>query len=300
MSQRVAVTGSSGLIGTALVAHLRERGDEVFRLVRHLPQGGDEVQWDPASRRLDPATFDGVTAVVNLAGAGVGDHRWTPQYRAKILISRTDATHAVATAIAEGDTGVRLVNGSAVGFYGDRGEEELTEDSPAGTGFLSDVVRAWEAAAAPAVEAGASVALARTGLVLSGSGGALAPLLRLGRLGLAGPLGSGRQFWPWITLEDEVRAIAHLIDSPEVTGPVNLCGPAPVRQRDLARALGEALHRPALLPAPSLALRAVVGGFAGDILASQRVVGRVLRESGFIPTHDTVPAALGWVLATAS
>ncbi len=300
MTRRVAVTGSSGLIGTALASHLAARGDEVIRLVRRPPRTASEVQWDPASRQLDPAALLGVSAVVNLAGAGVGDHRWTPAYKESILTSRTDSTHTVAAAIAAADPGIRLVNGSAVGFYGDRGEEELTEDSSAGTGFLTEVVRAWEAAAAPAVEAGASVAYARTGLVLTAHGGALAPLLRLARLGLAGPLGSGRQFWPWITLEDEVRALAHLVDSPEVTGPVNLVGPAPARQRDVASALGSALHRPAVLPAPGFALRAVVGEFAGDILASQRIVGVRLVDSGFAHSHRSMPDAVAWVLADSS
>jgi len=299
MTQRVAVTGSSGLIGTRLVAHLRARGDDVFRLVRRPPQGPDEVQWDPSSRRLDPATFDGVTAVVNLAGAGVGEHRWTPGYKAEILTSRTDATYAVASAIAESGGGIRLVSGSAVGFYGSRGEEELTETSEPGTGFLAEVVRAWEASTAPAVEVGASVAMIRTGLVLAGGGGALGPLLRLARFGLAGPLGSGRQYWPWITLEDEVRAIAHLLDSPDVTGPVNLVGPAPARQKEVAAALADRLGRPAVLPAPAVALRAVVGEFADDILASQRVVGDVLRGSGFTWSHATLPEAMAWVLADA-
>ncbi len=299
MSHRVAVTGSSGLIGTALVAHLKARGDEVVRLVRHTPEGPDEVRWDPASRHLDPATLDGVTAVVNLAGAGLGDHRWTPGYKGEILTSRTDSTHAVATAVAEHAPGIRLVSGSAVGYYGDRGDEELTEASAAGTGFLTDVVLAWEASAEPAERAGASVATIRTGIVLA-NGGALEPLLRLARLGLAGPLGSGRQFWPWITLEDEVRGIAHLIDSPDVVGPVNLCGPEPARQRDIARALGDAVGRSAVLPAPGFALRAVVGEFAGDILSSQRVVGRVLRDSGFEHTHQTLAGAMAWVLDQAS
>ena len=296
MPQRIAIAGSSGLIGTALVEHFRRRGDEVVRLVRRHPEDPFEMSWDPGSRRLDAATLDGVTAVVNLAGANVGGHRWTPAYKREILTSRTDSTHALATAVAEANPGIRLVNGSAVGFYGDRGDEELTEDSAPGTGFLSEVVRAWEAAAAPAVEAGASVALARTGLVLAPGGGALGPLIRLGRLGLAGPLGSGRQYWPWITLEDEVRAFAHLVDTPEVTGPVNLVGPSPARQRDVASALGSALHRPAVLPAPAFALRAALGEFAVDILASQRVVGGRLVGSGFSHAHGTIDAAVGWVL----
>ncbi len=293
---RIAVTGSSGLIGTALVAALRERGDEVVRFVRRAPSAPDEVRWDPASRTLDPRALDGVDGVVHLAGAGVGDRRWTPSYKHEILASRTDGTTAVATAVAGADHPVRLVSGSAVGFYGDRGDEELTEDNPAGTGFLADVVLAWEASAAPAIDAGASVAFARTGIVMSPDGGAMEPLLRLGRLGLAGPLGWGRQYWPWITLVDEVGALLHLLDHPEVTGPVNVVGPAPARQKDIAAALGRALHRPALLPAPSPALRLVVGEFAGEILGSQRIVGDVLRESGYTYTHGDLDTAVRWLV----
>ena len=287
---RVAVTGSSGLIGSALVAAHRERGDEVVRLVRRPPRAADEVSWEPSTRRLDAAVLDGVTGVVNLAGAGVGDKRWSPSRKREILGSRVDATTAVARAVADTGRPVRLVSGSAVGFYGDRGDEELTEQSAPGTGFLADVVLAWEAAARPAVEAGAPVAFIRSGIVLSPDGGAAAPLLRMTRLGLGGPLGNGRQFWPWITLVDEVGAILHLLDHPEVTGPVNLFT-EPARQKEIAAALGRALHRPSLVPAPSLALKAVVGGFAGEILGSQRIVGEALHASGFVPTHPDRDAA---------
>ncbi|PKW25635.1 TIGR01777 family oxidoreductase [Phycicoccus duodecadis] len=294
---RIAVTGSSGLIGTALVAALQQRGDEVVRLVRRAPSRPDEVQWDPSSRHLDPQVLGAVDGVVHLAGAGVGDHRWTPSYKHEILASRTDSTTAVARAVAEVGHPVRLVSGSAVGFYGDRGDEELTERSPPGTGFLADVVLAWEAAAQPAVDAGASVAFARTGIVLAPEGGAAAPMLKLGRLGLGGPLGSGKQFSPWITLVDEVGALLHLLDHPEVTGPVNLVGPAPVRQREIAAAIGRAVHRPALLPAPSFAMKAVLGEFAGDVLASQRVVGDALVAGGFHHTHGDLESAVAWLVA---
>ncbi len=313
---RVVVTGSSGLIGTPLVAALRGRGDEVVRLVRRPPSAPDEVRWDPASRRLDPGVLDGADAVVHLAGAGVGDRRWTPAYKHEILASRTDGTVAVASAIAEAGRDVRFLSGSAVGFYGDRGDEELTEDSPPGTGFLADVVLAWEAAAQPAVDAGAPVAFLRTGLVLappSGSsrsllkldrsgvlidteGGAAGPLVRLARLGLGGPIGSGRQFWPWITLVDEVAAILHLLDHSDVTGPVNLTGPEPARQREVAAALGRAMHRPAVLPAPAFAARLAVGEFAGEIVASQRIVGDVLVASGYRYTHADLDSAARWLV----
>ena len=293
---RVAVTGSSGLIGSAVVAALRERGDEVVSLVRRAPRSADEVRWDPSTRRLDPAALDGVDGVVHLAGAGVGDKRWSPSYKREILASRTDGTHAVASAVAAADHPVRLVSGSAVGYYGDRGDEELTETSAPGSGFLTDVVLAWEAAAQPAVDAGASVALARTGIVLSRRGGAMDRLLTLARLGLAGPLGSGRQFWPWITLPDEVGAILHLLDRPDVTGPVNLAAPHPARQREIVAAIGRALHRPAVLPAPSFALRIVLGEFAGEILGGQRIVGDALKASGYTCVHDDLDAAAHWLV----
>lgn len=294
---RIAVTGSSGLIGTALVAALQERGDEVVRLVRRAPRAADERQWDPSTRRLDAAVLDGVDGVVTLAGAGVGDRRWSPAHKRDVLASRTDSTAAIASAIAAADQPVRLVAGSAVGYYGDRGDEELTEASPAGTGFLADVVLAWEAAAQPAVDAGASVAFVRTGIVMAREGGAMKPLLRLARLGLAGPLGSGRQFWPWITLADEVGAILHLLDRPDVTGPVNLAAPAPARQREIVAALGRALHRPAVLWAPSPALHVVLGEFAGEILGSQRIVGDVLRDSGYVCAHADIDSAVRWLVA---
>jgi uncharacterized protein len=294
---RIAVTGSSGLIGTALVAALRARGDEVVRLVRRAPGSADEVQWDPSSRVLDPRALDGVDGVVHLAGAGVGDHRWTPSYKREILTSRVDSTHAVAGAVAAAGHRVRLVSGSAVGFYGDRGDEELTEASPPGADFLSDVVLAWEAAAQPAVDAGASVAVIRSGIVLAREGGAMKPLLRLARLGLGGPLGSGRQFMPWITLADEVGAILHLLDRDDVTGPVNLSAPSPARQREVADALGRALHRPAVLPAPSVAIRLVLGEFAVEILGGQRIVGKKLEASGYSFQHADLDTAIRWLVA---
>ena len=314
---RVAVTGSSGLIGSALVAALHERGDEVLRLVRRAPRAPDEVRWDPASRSLDPTVLDGVDAVVNLAGAGVGDRRWTPSYKREILASRTDSTQAVASAIAATGRPLRFLSGSASGYYGDRGEEELTESSPPGSTFLADVVCAWEAAAGPAVDAGAQAGFLRTGIVLappgtghllkldrSGvlvdtEGGAAGPLVRLARLGLAGPLGwagRGRQYWPWITLADEIGAILHLLDHPEVTGPVNLVAPRPSRQREVTRALARAAHRPALLPVPGFAARVALGEFAGEILLSERIVGEVLVASGYQHVHPDLEAAARWVV----
>lgn len=295
MSQRVAVTGSTGMIGGALVAALRERGDDVRHLVRRPPQRPDEVAWDPDSRALDPGVLEGVDAVVHLAAAPASV-RWTAGNRASILTSRTNGTYAVASAIAASGRPVRFLSASAMGFYGDRGEELLTEASPPGDGFLVDVVLAWEESARPAVEAGAPVAHLRTGLVLSATGGALERMLPLARLGLSGPLGSGRQWWSWITLHDHVRAMLHLIDHPEISGAVNLVGPHPDRQRDVAAALGQVLDRPAVLPAPTTALRLALGGFAGEVLGSTRVIPERLTRSGFHFDHAQLRPALEWAI----
>jgi uncharacterized protein (TIGR01777 family) len=298
--QRVAVTGASGLIGGALTAFLRERGDEVVRLVRRPAEVGDEVQWDPGRGVLDPDDLLGVTAVVHLAGAGVGDRRWTPSYQQEILRSRVDGTQTVARALAElagRGQEVRFVSGAAVGYYGDRGDEVLTEGSAPGEGFLAEVVRAWEAAAEPARRAGLSVAHPRTGLVFAPGGGAMGRMLPLAKVGINGPLGSGRQWWPWISLPDTVRALAHLVDHPEVEGPVNVVGPEPRHQVDIAKELGRQIGRPALLPAPAFGIRMVLGGFADEVLTSKRAVPTALLASGFTHEHTTVDSALRWVLA---
>jgi uncharacterized protein (TIGR01777 family) len=295
MAQRVAITGASGLIGSALSAFLRARGDEVVHLVRREPLTSSEVRWDPPSRTLDPRVLAGLTAVVHLAGAGVGDHRWTPAYKQQILASRVDGTATVAAALADLGEPIALVSGSAIGVYGDRGEEVLTEDSPAGRGFLADVVQAWESATRPAQDAGLRVVHARTGLVLTPHGGAMERMLPLARWGLAGPLGTGRQYWSWITLHDEVRALAHLIDQ-DLVGPVNLVSTQPLPQGEVMKALGGVLGRRALLPAPALALKVILGEFAGDVLASDRILPSVLTASGFVFDHDTIESAMRWLV----
>lgn len=295
--QRVAITGASGLIGGALSSFLSSRGDDVVHLVRRGARTRGEISYDPAKGVLPPESLDGVDAVVHLAGAGVGDKRWTPAYQQTILRSRVDSTTTVAKAVAAHGDRIRLVSGSAVGIYGsDRGDEVLTEESESGQGFLADVVRAWEAATTLAVAGGSPVATIRTGLVMARDAGAFSPLVRLGRLGLGGPLGSGREYWPWITLEDEVRAIAHLVDHREVTGPVNLVGPDPVPQIEVSKEIGRQVGRPAILPAPTFALRLVVGGFASDIVASQRVVPAVLSASGFEHHHTTLAEAVATIV----
>ncbi|SDD00754.1 hypothetical protein SAMN05216410_2623 [Sanguibacter gelidistatuariae] len=303
----VVVAGGSGLVGSALVPALRAQGFIVRRLVRRPSRADDEITWDPAAGALPVGALDGVAAVINLAGAGAGDHRWTRSYRELILSSRVSTTSLLAQRLAEAKTpdaddpspGASpacpvLIQASATGFYGDRGDEVLTEASAPGRGFLADVVREWEAAAEPARQAGVRVVTIRSGIVLAHGGGALGKLLPLLRLGVAGPLGSGRQFWSWITLPDEVRAILHLLDA-DVRGPVNLTTPAPVRNRDLTHALGAAFHRPTVLPVPGFALKLVIGGFSAEILGSQRVHPDILEASGFSYEHPTIHAAATWL-----
>lgn len=290
----VAVTGSTGLIGTALVHDLRRRGHRVRTLVRRPPTSGDEVRWDPSAGVVDAAGLSGIDAAVHLAGEGIAAHRWTVGQKRRILESRTHGTRLLAATLATLDPKPAvLLSGSAVGFYGDRGDEPLTEDSPRGEGFLADVVEAWEAAAMPAVDAGIRTAYLRTGIVLSPAGGALGKLLPLFRLGVGGRIGSGRQWWPWISIDDEVGAITHLLTA-DVAGPVNLVSPNPVTNAELARTLGHVLHRPAILPtpmaAPSLLLgRELATSLLGD---SARVAPTRLLASGYEFLHPHLDGAL--------
>lgn len=295
---RVAVTGASGLIGTSLVPALVARGHEVIRLVRRTPSAADEVRWDPTRGEVDLAGLAGIDGVVHLAGAGVGDHRWTDAYKAEIRASRVDGTRTIATALAALDPRPRvLVSGSAIGFYGDTGDSAVTEDSPAGSGFLADVVVAWEAAAVPAVDAGIRVTYARTGLVMSTDGGALAKMVPLFKLGVGGRLGSGRQYWSFISLADEVRALITLLEDDRYRGPVNLTAPTPVTNAVATSILGRILGRPTVLPVPSFALRTVLGEFASDVLGSQRVLPEVLTDEGFTWEHPDIESALRAALA---
>ncbi|MEC9426814.1 MAG: TIGR01777 family oxidoreductase [Actinomycetota bacterium] len=275
----VAVTGASGLIGTALTAALEKRGDRVVPIGRRPTDGG--VVWDPGARQIDETTLDDIDAVVHLAGERI-DGRWTATKKRRILDSRVAGTEVLAGALANLDhPPAVVVSASAIGFYGDRGDEELTEDSQPGTGFLAEVCERWEAAAAPIASPDTRLVLARTGIVCTPDGGALGRMLALTRLGLGGRLGNGRQWWPWITLEDEVRALLHLLDTP-IVGPVNLVAPGICRNAEFVRSLARALRRPAVLPAPALALRAALGEMAnGLLLASARVRPARLEDSGF-------------------
>lgn len=285
---RIAITGATGLIGTALSASLTADGHDVVTLVRRPTQTSTEISWDPAAGRLDAAALRGVDALVHLAGVGVGDRRWNDAHKRAVLESRVAGTSTIARAVVEAGVPV-LISGSAIGYYGETGDAAVEESSGRGTGFLADVVVAWEDAARPAAEAGVRVAVIRTGLVASTQGGAFGKMLPLFKLGVGGPLGNGRQYWSAISLHDEVRAIRFLIEH-SLFGAFNLTAPTPVTNREFTRALGEALHRPALLPVPAFALRLVVGEFAGEILGSQRVIPKRLLESGFHFDHADVAA----------
>lgn len=292
---RIAVTGADGLLGRPLVHRLVAAGHDVVRLVRRAPRGAGEVGWDPPAGAIDRAGLAGVAAAVHLAGARVAGGRWTAARRALLRESRVTPTRLLAGTLATLEPPPRvLVSASAVGVYGDRGDEWLDESSAAGTGFLAETARAWEDAAAAAARAGVRVAHPRTGLVLAAHGGALAALLPLFRLGLGGPLGSGRQWWSWIELDDAVAALVHALEHDDVRGPFNVVSPAPARCRDVARALGAVLRRPVLLPAPAFALRLALGARQADelLLASQRVRPAVLERTGFAFASPDLGGAL--------
>jgi uncharacterized protein (TIGR01777 family) len=290
---RYAVTGASGLIGGALVRHLRGQGHEVIRLVRRDAQGPDEVRWDPTRGTVDVAGLVGTDVVVHLAGAGVGDHRWADEYKREILDSRVEGTHTIVRAMLELDPHPRaLVAGSAIGFYGDTGDRAVDESSPAGSGFLADVVRAWEAASEPAAAAGIRVTHARTGLVVAKEGGAWSRMFPLFRLGLGGRMGSGRQYWSWISLRDEVRALEFLADRADLSGAVNLVAPQPSTNAEITAAMGRVLGRPTLFPVPALALKTVLGEFSSEVLGSIRVLPTVLEQNGFTWLDPTISSAI--------
>jgi uncharacterized protein (TIGR01777 family) len=296
---KVAVTGSSGLIGTALTASLRGDGHQVVRLVRRPPHAvstdGSETRWDPrAADAGDPALY-GIDACVHLAGAGVADHRWTRSYKAEIRASRVLATRALATVLARMDSPPRvLITASAIGWYGDTGGREVTEDSPAGSGFLSRVVHDWEAAAAPAAEKGIRVVHLRSGLVLAKAGGVLARLLLPARFGLLPRFGTGTQVMSWISLTDEIAAIRFLLDSATLSGPFNLTAPNAVTNSELTSAVNAALRRPDFpaLRIPELALRLALGEMSTELLTSARVLPERLAGAGYPFRHLTIGAAL--------
>lgn len=297
----IAVTGASGLIGTRLTDHLVANGHRVVPLVRTAPAAGtDAIQWDPVAGTIDAASLEGFDAVVHLAGEGIANKRWSAEQKRRILDSRVDGTTLLSTTLAGlNRPPAALLSGSAIGFYGDQGDTELTEDSPAGDIFLSEVCEAWEAASAPASEAGIRVAHLRTGIVLDPTGGALGKTLGLFRLGLGGRLGSGRQWWSWIGIDDEVGAIAFLLDH-DISGPVNLTAPNPATNAEYTKVLGRVLGRPTLLPVPSFGPKLVLGSELAEqlLFTSARVLPQVLADAGYEFVSPDLEGALRKVLAS--
>ncbi|MDT7711734.1 MAG: uncharacterized protein QOG46_423 [Pseudonocardiales bacterium] len=294
---RVAIAGSSGLIGTALAALLRQTGHDVLRLVRRPPRGPDERAWDPSAATMDADTLAGTDAVVNLCGSAMGNKRWSGEVKQAIRDSRIGPTEVLAAAVAEHRVPV-LVSASGVGYYGDTADREVDETFPQGSGFLAQVCRDWEAATAPAVRAGARVVRVRTGLVISAAGGLMGQLKPLFAVGLGARLGSGAQYMPWISLDDEVGAIRFALEHDELSGPVNLSGPDPVTNAEFTRAVGETMHRPTPLVVPGFALRLIRGAELVDemVMAGQRAVPSVLRKYGYPFQHPTLRAALAAAL----
>jgi uncharacterized protein (TIGR01777 family) len=291
----VAITGASGLIGTALAVDLRASGDRVRPLVRGQRDQPHAVRWDPAAGTIDAEGLAGVDVVVHLAGAGIGDRRLTADRRRVVLESRTKGTALIARTLAAMDTPPRvLVSGSAVGFYGNRGDEVLTERSSAGDDFVADLVEAWEAAAQPALDAGIRTVFLRTAPVLSGRGGILPRMALPFRLYVGGRIGSGRQWMSWVSLEDVVGVVRYLVGREDLRGPVNVAAPAPVTNAEMTAALGRALHRPTVLPVPPVALRLALGRGRTDslLLVSQRVMPAVLTEAGYAFVHQGIDDAL--------
>ncbi len=297
--QRVLLSGASGMVGSALRAALVQRGDRVVQLVRREPAGASEIRWDPAAAiPAEAGALEGFDAVIHLSGANLAARRWTADYRREIVASRVDSTRALTTALV----GLRqkprtFLAASAIGFYGDRGEEMVDENSRSGSGFLAEMCRAWEDAAAPAEAAGIRLAHLRFGVALAAHDGALAKMLPLFRLGLGGRLGSGKQWISWIALGDLVAAALFVLDSSEIAGAVNLTSPQPVTNAEFTRVLGRVLHRPAVLPAPRLALRVMLGPMADEaLMLSTRVVPAKLLDAGFQFAYLEIEGALRMVI----
>jgi uncharacterized protein (TIGR01777 family) len=286
--KKIAVTGASGLIGSALCAQLKSDGHQVIKVVRRAARVADEVSWNPLKGEIDLAGLEGADAVFHLAGAGVGDKRWSAAYRSEILNSRLLGTTTIANACEQIQPEV-FISASAIGYYGETGDRSVNETDRGGEDFLSIVCREWELVAnqAPSVR---TVKL-RTGLVLDPTGGALGRMLPIFKFGLGGKLGSGKQWWSWITLHDQIRAMIFLMNS-KVEGPVNITSPNPVTNQQFTAALARALKRPAFFPAPAFALRAVLGGFSTEILGSKKVMTKVLQDNDFEFDYPHLLAAL--------
>lgn len=293
----IAIAGSSGLIGSALTSALRAADHRVLRLVRRAPATADEIFWNPDTGEFDASALRGADAVVNMCGVGVADKRWSGAFKQSLRDSRIGPTEVLSRAVVDSGVPV-LINSSAVGYYGDTRDHVVDESGPAGHGFLAGLCRDWEAATETASAAGVRVVLMRTGLVLSPSGGMLARLKPLFGFGLGARLGNGRQYMPWISLEDEVRALSFAIERDDLAGPVNGTGPAPVTNAEFTSALGRALKRPTPMLVPGFALRAVLGEFAEEgLLGGQRAIPAALERAGFEFRHHTIGEAMAYVTA---
>ena len=286
--QRIAITGASGLIGTALVGYLKSQGHTVQRLVRRAAVSSEEITWDPIAGTVDMDALAGVDAVIHLAGAGVSDKRWTKKYKSEILNSRLLGTTTIAKAVAIVKPEV-YISASAIGWYGESGNRAVVESDRVGDDFLATVCREWESAADLAGDV-RTIKL-RTGLVLDPTGGALGKMLPIFRFGLGGKLSNGKQWWSWITLHDQIRAIAFLLEN-KVSGPVNMTSPNPVTNSEFTAGLARAMHRPALFPVPAFALKIVLGGFSSEVLGSKKVMPQALTEAGFTFDYPHISSAL--------
>lgn len=298
----ILVSGSSGLVGSALTRISRGEGDEVLRLVRRPARSDDEVSWDPsADTAPNLAAIEGIDAVVHLAGAGIGDHRWSGAYKREIRDSRVRSTTLLATTLVQLKRPPRvLLSGSAVGYYGDAGDTAVDENSPAGNDFLAGLVKDWEAAAAPAVDAGIRTVWLRSGIVMSTRGGALGKVLPLFRAGLGTRLGSGKQYISWIARPDHIAALRFLLKSDDVSGAVNITAPNPVTNAEYTKEIAAAVHRPALLVTPAAALRVALGEFADTVVTGQRVLPARLLDAGFTFAYPELAAALRALLDSQS
>lgn len=290
---KIAVTGASGLIGSAFVKAANARGDEVLKLVRRKPKTADEIFWDPTTGQIDHLLLDGVDAIVHLAGAGVGERRWSEKYKKEILDSRVNSTKLIVKAIARMHRPPKvLVSASAIGFYGDTAESSVDENAPAGTGFLAEVCLAWEAAAKPAKQYGVRVVHPRTGLVLSRKSGLLKKLYPLFFFGLGGKMGNGKQFWSCISLNDQVRALLHLIENEKISGGVNLVMPEAVTNKEFVKTLGKIMKRPTIFSVPAIALKIALGEFSSEVLGSIKVAPSKLIVNDFQFDESNLTSAL--------
>jgi hypothetical protein len=293
----IAIAGSSGLIGSGLTSALRAADHRVLRIVRRAPSSADEVFWNPDTGEFDPDALQGVDAVVNLCGVNVGAKRWSGAFKQSLRDSRVGPTEVLSSAVIEAGVPA-LVNASAVGFYGDTRGRVVDETAPPGRGFLAGLCEDWEAATEPAQQSGTRVVLLRTGLVLASAGGVLSRLKPLFSLGLGARLGNGKQYIPWISLEDEIRALLFTIGHDDIAGPVNLTGPAPVTNAEFTAALGRAVNRPTALLVPGFVLRALLGEFADEgLVAGQRAIPAALERAGFAFHHNTIREALAYATA---